>query len=116
MNLENFMEEKDYAFYVVCSILVLAMMVFFAGLAKKFQKLEADTTSAQSFTLLKNFFTYVEDLEYHVFSKRIEKPEFKVVVEKITGLKITGPESDFLFQMVDANKDCIMDTNNELQF
>ena len=45
----------------------------------RYYQLKADTSSAQSFTLLKNFFTYVDDLEYHVFNKRIEK----VVVLKI---------------------------------
>ena len=36
--------------------------------------MRGDTSSAQNFTLLKNFFTYVDDLEYHVFSnKKIEK-------------------------------------------
>ena len=39
----------------------------------RYYQLKADTSSAQSFTLLKNFFTYVDDLEYHVFNKRIEK-------------------------------------------
>ena len=45
----------------------------------RYYQLKADTSSAQSFTLLKNFFTYVDDLEYHVFNKRIEK----VVILKI---------------------------------
>lgn len=40
---------------------------------RRYYQLKADTSSAQSFTLLKNFFTYVDDLEYHVFNKRIEK-------------------------------------------
>ena len=39
----------------------------------RYYQLKADTSSAQSFTLLKNFFTYVDELEYHVFNKRIEK-------------------------------------------
>ena len=43
------------------------------GLFSRYYQLKADTSSAQSFTLLKNFFTYVDDLEYHVFNKRIEK-------------------------------------------
>ena len=93
--------------------------------------MKADTSSAQSFTLLKNFFTYVDELEYHVFNKRIEKVlvvptvnslkltfdvkgEFKQAVEKITGLKITDRESEYLFKMVDANHDGIIDAENEL--
>ena len=66
----------------------------------RYYQLKADTSSAQSFTLLKNFFTYVDDLEYHVFNKRIEKGEFKEAVEKITGLKITDRESEYLFKVV----------------
>ena len=114
MNLANAMEDNAYAFSVVCLSIVVAMAAFFAGFTKKYFQLKADTSSAQSFTLLKNFFTYVDDLEYHVFSKRIEKPEFKEAVEKITGLKITERESEYLFKMIDANKDGIIDTENEL--
>ena len=114
MNLTNAMEENPYAFSVVCMSIVVAMAAFFAGFTKKYFQLKADTSSAQSFTLLKNFFTYVDDLEYHVFSKRIEKPEFKEAVEKITGLKITERECEYLFKMIDANKDGIIDTENEL--
>ena len=88
---------------------------------RRYYQLKADTSSAQSFTLLKNFFTYVDDLEYHVFNKRIEKVfstilisiysisqsiskfdaqgEFKQAVEKITGLKITDRESEYLFKV-----------------
>ena len=55
------------------------MILLFAGFTAKYYQLKADTSSAQSFTLLKNFFTYVDDLEYHVFNKRIEK----VVILKI---------------------------------
>ena len=116
MNLINAFEENNYAFNLVCIGIVFAMMVVFAGLTKRYHKLNADTSSAQSFTLLKNFFTYVDDLEYHVFSKRIDKPEFKEAVEKITGLKITERESEFLFRMVDSKKDGIIDTENELHF
>ena len=86
------------------------MLGFFAGFTQKYHQLKADTSSA----LLKNFFTYVDDLEYHVFSKRIEKAEFKEAVEKITGLRITDRESEYLFKMVDANKDGIIDAENEL--
>jgi len=114
MNLNNAMEQNPYAFSVVCLSIVIAMSAFFAGFTKKYYQLKADTSSAQSFTLLKNFFTYVDDLEYYVFSKRIEKPEFKDAVEKITGLKITERESEYLFKMIDANKDGMIDTENEL--
>jgi len=114
MNLTNHVEEAPWAFLVVCSSIVVAMIIFFLGFTKKYYQLKADTSSAQSFTLLKNFFTYVDELEYHVFNKRIEKGEFKQAVEKITGLKITDRESEYLFKMVDANHDGIIDAENEL--
>ena len=63
----------------MCVGLVVTMILLFAGFTAKYYQLKADTSSAQSFTLLKNFFTYVDDLEYHVFNKRIEK----VVILKI---------------------------------
>ena len=95
----------------------------------RYYQLKADTSSAQGFTLLKNFFTYVDDLEHHVFTKRIKKVlilqvdslltfyvkgEFKQAVEKITDLKITDRESEFLFKMMDANQDGIIDAEDEL--
>ena len=42
------------------------------------------------------------------------KGEFKQAVEKITDLKITDRESEFLFKMMDANQDGIIDAENEL--
>ena len=151
-------QEAPWAFLIVCTSIVVAMIIFFLGFTKKwdfffievvtcwacryypillpvlrryypvllvflrrYYQLKADTSSAQSFTLLKNFFTYVDDLEYHVFNKRIEKVfstiltliysisqsiskfdaqgEFKQAVEKITGLKITDRESEYLFKV-----------------
>ena len=65
--------------FSVCVALVMTMLIMFAAFTMKYYQLKADTSSAQSFTLLKNFFTYVDDLEYHVFNKRIEK----VVILKI---------------------------------
>jgi hypothetical protein len=99
MNLDNKIDEAPWAFLTVCGCIVIAMLLFFLGFTKKYYQLKADTSSAQSFTLLKNFFTYVDDLEYHVFNKKIEKGEFKAAVEKITGLKITDKESEYLFKV-----------------
>ena len=89
MNLTNTLEENPYAFIIVCCGIIFTMLAMFAGFTTKYFQLKADTTSAQSFTLLKNFFTYVDDLEDNLFNKGLEKPEFKETVEKITGLKIT---------------------------
>ena len=80
------------------------MLAMFAAFATKYYQLKADTSSAQSFTVLKNFFTYVDDLHYNVFNKDFEKAEFKEKVEEITGLKISDKESEYLFRMVDVNR------------
>ena len=40
-------------------------------LSETYYKLQNDTTSANSFNLLKNFFTYVNDLEYYISSKQL---------------------------------------------
>ena len=80
------------------------MILLFAGFTTKYYQLKADTSSAQSFTLLKNFFAYVDDLEYNVFNKEVAKTEFKETVEKITGLKISDKESEYLQKMVDVNR------------
>ena len=114
MNLTNYMEDNSFAFLAVCFSIMVAMSIFFAGFVKKYYQLKADTTSAQSFSLLKNFFTYVDDLEYYIFNKKIERTEFKNALEKITGLKVTEKELEYLFKMIDTNKDGLIDLENEL--
>ena len=42
------------------------------------------------------------------------KTEFKSAIEKITKMKITERENNYLFKMVDANKDGVIDVENEL--
>ena len=86
MNLKNTLEEHPYAFILVCVGLVFVMLAMFAAFTTKYYQLKADTSSAQSFTLLRNFFTYVDDLEQNVFSQDVKKTEFKDTVEKITGV------------------------------
>merc|ERR1719447_1412713 len=104
MNLKNALEDHPYAFILVCVGPVVTMILLFAGFTTKYYQLKADTSSAQSFTLLKNFFAYVDDLEYNVFNKEVAKTEFKETVEKITGLKISDKESEYLQKMVDVNR------------
>ena len=41
--------------------------------------------------------------------KKMGKGEFKELVEKITGLKVTDREADFLAKMVDAKKGDVED-------
>ena len=91
----------------VCVGLVLTMLAMFGAFTTKYYQLKADTSSAQSFTLLKNFFAYVDDLEYNVFTRHVEKTDFKETVEKITGLKISDKESEYLLKMVDVNRNGI---------
>ena len=104
----------DWSFLLVIIVTVVVMFFIGAGFLKKYNKLKKDTSNAQTFNLLKNFFTYVDDLEYHLFSRSVTKAEFKDAVEKITNLKISKKESDYLFQMVDANNDGVIDTEEEL--
>ena len=94
--------------------MIIMMLLMLAGFTKKYYQLKKDTSSAQSFNVLKHFFTYVDDLEYHLFNKNVSKQEFKTAVEKITRLKISDKESDYLFQVVDANNDGVIDAENEL--
>ena len=91
------------------------MLFFFLGIFQKYRQLLADTSSAHSFTLLKNFFTYVEDLEYYVFNKKtLSAEEFKEAVQKITHLNISDKENEYLFTMFDANRDGFIDIEGEL--
>lgn len=102
------------SFFIVVGVTVVLMLLIAAGFVKKYYELKKDTSSAQTFNLLKNFFTYVDDLEYHLFNKNVNKVQFKDAVEKITNLKVSEKESDYLFQMVDANNDGVIDAENEL--
>ena len=56
----------------------------------------------------------VDDLEYYIFNKKIERTEFKSALEKITGLKVTEKELEYLFKMIDTNKDGLIDLESEL--
>ena len=93
-----------WPFLAVCGGILVAMLFFILGFLKKFYQMRTDTSSAHSFTLLKNFFSHVDDLEEHVFNKKMGKGEFKESVEKITGLKVTEREADLLARMVEAKR------------
>ena len=115
MNLLNKIENYEHGFMLVC-IGILAMMICFSGgFYQKYSQMRADTSSAHSFTLLKNFFTYVDDLEYYVFNKKtLTAKEFKEAIEKITKLKISDKEAEYMFTMFDANRDGFIDIEGEL--
>lgn len=115
MNLLSRIEESEHGFMLICLAILVMMICIFGGFYQKYYQLRADTSSAHSFTLLKNFFTYVDDLEYYVFNKKtFTNKEFKEAIEKITKLKISDKEAEYLFTMFDSNKDGYIDIEGEL--
>ena len=115
MNLLNKIENYEHGFILVCIGILAMMIIFSGGFYQKYSQMRADTSSAHSFTLLKNFFTYVDDLEYYVFNKKtLTAKEFKEAIEKITKLKISDKEAEYLFTMFDANRDGFIDIEGEL--
>jgi len=116
MNLVSGLEEHPQAFLSVLGGMGLMMGGIFTGFSMKYRKLKIDTSSAQSFKALKSFFTYVDDLEHIVNKKRLDEKEFREVLNQLTGLQVSEEESDFIFRMLDANKDGLINTENELKF
>ena len=115
MNLLSKIEEYEYGFMLVCLGILIMMISIFVGFYQKYYQLRADTSSAHSFNLLKNFFSYVDDLEYYVLNKKtFTNREFKDAIEKITKLKISEKEAEYLFTMFDSNKDGYIDIEGEL--
>ena len=115
MRLTNQLEDYPIAFNIVCLIIVVFMLAVFLGITKIYYQLKNDTSSGKSFNLLKNFFTYVDDLEYEVFNKRIHTHQFKEKVESITGLDITEEELELLIKISEANKEVFPDTSDLLE-
>ena len=118
MNLTNHIELHEYAFIMVCMGIAFMMSCFIACFYRKYCQLHGntDTSSAHSFNLLKNFFTYVDDLEYYVFNKKfLTAQEFKDAIEKILKLEISNNEAEYLFAMFDANMDGKIDIESELK-
>ena len=115
MNLLSKIEEYEHGFMLVCLGIFIMMISIFVGFYQKYYQLRADTSSAHSFNLLKNFFSYVDDLEYYVLNKKtFTNREFKDAIEKITKLKISEKEAEYLFTMFDSNKDGYIDIEGEL--
>jgi hypothetical protein len=107
MNLDTHMDESPSAFWVVCICVIVMMCLFFVGFTRRYYQLRADTSEAQGSTLLKNFFTHVDDLEPLLFNKdnkKMEQGEFKAAVEEITGLKVTDKEAEFLQKMATPDR------------
>ena len=114
MNVVNHLEQDSNAFLIILVGMIVFMVSIFAGFLLKYHFLKKDTSKAQSFNVLKNFFRAVDDLEFQHFKKVINKDDFVEAVKKITRLNISDKEADFLFQMVDINDDGIIDTETEL--
>ena len=112
MNLTHGMEAHPTAFYLTCGGIGTLMGGVFGLCARRYIKLSADTSGAQSYKSLKNFFQYVDELDRIVETKGDQgftKPEFKAVLNKVTGLKVTDEESEFIFKMFDTDRDGRLD-------
>ena len=115
MNLTNSYEEDPHAFVIVNIILLLVMILIFAGFRMRMAVMKRDTKNANSFNVLKNFFNCVDDLEFQDLPKLINRTDFTEAVKQITGMKnVNEREVDFLFQMVDKNDDGLIDRETEL--
>ena len=114
MNLTHGLEEHPSAFLVTLGGISVVMTGIVVGFSRNYNKLKVDTTSAQSFLALKNFFIYVDDLEFIVKKQQLDRREFKSALNKLTGLRVTDEESDFIFTMFDSNKDGYLHAEDEL--
>ena len=117
MNLHNNMEGGHkpipWPFILTCIGIALLMLLFVAYFFKMYRKLQHDTSSVHSFALLNNFFSYIDDLESHIFNKKIESSELKESVEKVTGLRITEREVEFLVKMMEGNREGVLEAERE---
>ena len=112
MNLLHGMEKHPHAFYVTSYGLAALMLGVFGSAVSKYNWLLADTSRAQSFKALKNFFHYVDELDSIVEMKGQEsfsQAEFKDVLNKLTGTTVTDDEVEFIFRMIDSDKDGRLD-------
>lgn len=77
MNLENHIENSSTAFTYVVVGMILFMLFMFGGFILKYYLLKQDTSKAQSYNVLRNFFRYAELLEFQKFpDKNIKKQDF----------------------------------------
>ena len=82
--------------YEVCWILGCAerRIDFRTSFFLSYDQLRADTSSAHSFTLLKNFFTYVDDLESASISSTIHLSEFFKITYSPTEMEKRADTAD----------------------
>ena len=114
MNVKNSLEEDPHAFMIIVLVLAVVMVAICAAFTIKYVMMKRDTSDAQSFSVLKNFFKCVDDLEFQDFPKLLKKSDFAEAVKRMTKMNVNEKEVDFLFQMVDNNGDGVIDTETEL--
>ena len=71
MNLKNNLEDSASAFMFVLVGTVLLMLLMFSGFILKYYSLKKDTSKAQSYNVLRNFFRYAELLAGKQLDKQI---------------------------------------------
>ena len=114
MNLTNKLEEHSYAFLLVCFGILLMMSAFFTFFYRRYYQLRVDTRSAHSFTLLKSFLMYVDDLEFiDISRKSLGTLDFKTAVEKITSLKISDYEAKYLYTLFESSTEGSIDIDEK---
>jgi len=117
MNLLHGIEEHPHAFLLVSGSMVTFMLTLLGGVLRKYYHVVGDTREAHSFKALKNFFRYVDELEMIVDEKGKDSftpVEFKEVLNRLTGTKVTDEEAEFIFNMFDSDKDGVLQ-RNEIQ-
>jgi len=117
MNVPNHMEENPIAFTFILVGMCLFMVFMFGGFLLKYYYLKRDTSKAQSYNVLRNFFKYADLLEFEFQQfpeKNIKKEDFIESVTRITGMTLNEKDADFLFDMVDSNNDGVISTDTEL--
>ena len=86
MNVPNHMEENPMAFTFILGGMCLFMVFMFGGFLLKYYYLNKDTSKAQSYNVLRNFFKYADLLEFEFQQfpeKNIKKEDF---IESVTRL------------------------------
>merc|ERR1719219_1852476 len=82
------------------------MVFIFGGFLLKYYFLKRDTSKAQSYNVLRNFFKYADLLEFEFQKfpeKNIKKEVFIESVTRITGMTLNEKDADFLIQRHSCN-------------
>ena len=94
MNVVNDLETNPKAFTFILVAMCLLMVFIFGGFLLKYYFLKRDTSKAQSYNVLRNFFKYADLLEFE-FQKIPEKNIKKeVFIESVTRLVMSSISLD----------------------